>query len=111
MTKRLLTLMAAFCSTTAMAGQPGWTISESSGPVQVSRNGIVKTSTRGSTVNPGDTVTTGNGGRAVLVRGTEYMMVSARSQLRLPAEAQSSGITSVFEDFGNVVFMLSLIHI
>ncbi|MGJ3629491.1 FecR domain-containing protein [Sphingomonas sp. MMS24-JH45] len=41
----------------------------------------------------------------MLVRGTEFMMVAPASRLRLPAEAQASGVTRVIEEFGDVVFM------
>ena len=106
MRKRILALLVASCSTTAMAQGPGWTISESSGPVRVAHAGITKVATRGSAIAPGDVVTTGAGGRAVLVRGPEYMMVAPASQLRLPSEEQATGFTRVIEDFGNVVFMI-----
>src|SRR6478672_8529580 len=90
----------------ALAAEPGWTISESAGPVQVRHAGVAKIALRGGGVAAGDTVTTGPGGRAVLVRGTEYMMVAANSQLRLPQAEQAGGFTQMIEDFGNVVFMI-----
>lgn len=106
MRKRLIALLIAGCSSAAVAGEPGWTVSETSGPVQIGHAGISKIATRGLGIAAGDTVTTGPGGRAVLVRGTEYMMVAANSRLRLPAQQQASGVTQMIEDFGNVVFMI-----
>ena len=106
MRKRLIAMLVAGCSSAAMAGEPGWTVSEISGPVQVGHGGLSKIATRGLAVGAGDTVTTGPGGRAVLTRGTEYMMVAARSQLRLPQTVQAEGFTQMIEDFGNVVFMI-----
>ena len=106
MRRALFAVLAATCSTPALAGPAGWSISEASGPVTIARAGISKVATRGSAVTPGDVVTTGRGGRAVLVRGTEFMMVAPASQLRLPAEEQATGVTRVIEEFGNVVFMI-----
>ena len=106
MRKRLIALLIAGCSSAAIAGEPGWTVSETSGPVQIGHAGISKVATRGLGVAEGDTVSTGPGGRAVLVRGTEYMMVAGNSRLRLPAEQKASGFTQMAQDFGNVVFMI-----
>lgn len=106
MRKRILALLVASCSTAAIGKEPMWTISETSGTVRVSHAGIMRIATRGSAITPGDVVTTGPGGRAVLVRGSEFMMVASASQLRLPVEEQATGFTRVIEDFGNVVFMI-----
>ena len=89
MRNRILAVLAASCSTAALAGPQGWTISEASGSVQVSRGGLTTVAARGGAIAAGDTVTTGKGGRAVLVRGTEFMMVAPNSRLRLPAAAET----------------------
>ena len=104
--KRLIALIAASCSTMAIANESTWTVSEMSGSVQVAHRGMSRIATRGLSVTAGDTVTTGLGARAVLVRGTEYMMVAAGSRLQLQPEVQSSGLTQMIEEFGNVVFMI-----
>jgi len=104
--KRLIAILAASCSTMAIANESTWTVSEMSGSVQVAHRGMSRIATRGLSVTAGDTVTTGPGARAVLVRGTEYMMVAAGSRLQLQPEAQSSGLTQMIEEFGNVVFMI-----
>ena len=103
---RLIAILAASCSTMAIANESTWTVSEMSGSVQVAHRGMSRIATRGLSVTAGDTVTTGPGARAVLVRGTEYMMVAAGSRLQLQPEAQSSGLTQMIEEFGNVVFMI-----
>ena len=90
----------------AIANESTWTVSEMSGSVQVAHRGMSRIATRGLSVTAGDTVTTGPGARAVLVRGTEYMMVAAGSRLQLQPEVQSSGLTQMIEEFGNVVFMI-----
>ena len=104
--KRLIAFLAASCSSAVLAGEPGWTISEATGAVQITRGGLTKIAARGLNIAAGDTVTTGATGRAVLVRGSEYMMVAPRSRLRLPAEQQASGFTQMVEEFGNVIFMI-----
>jgi hypothetical protein len=104
--KRLLSVLAVSCSSIGMAEVPRWTVSETSGPVQIAHSGITKIAARGLSVGAGDTISTGVGGRAVLVRGTEYMMVASGSRLRLPPEVQATGFTQVVEEFGNVVFMI-----
>ena len=106
MCKQLIAILAASCSTMAIANESTWTVSEMSGSVQVAHRGMSRIATRGLSVTAGDTVTTGPGARAVLVRGTEYMMVAAGSRLQLQPEAQSSGFTQMIEEFGNVVFMI-----
>lgn len=103
---QLLFILAASCSSIALANQPAWTISETTGAVQVSHAGMVKIGARGTSVAGGDTITTGPGGRAVLTRGTEYMMVAASSRLRLPQDEQATGFTQVIQEVGNVVFMI-----
>ena len=104
---RMIALLAAGCATGALAQEPQWRISEASGQVSVGRTGMQKVATRGMGVSAGDTVTTGKGSRAVLVRGAEYMMVAPGSQLRLPpAQEQATGVTRIIEDFGNVVFVI-----
>ena len=104
--KRLIAILAASCSTMAIAKESTWTVSEMSGSVQVAHRGMSRIATRGLAVTAGDTVTTGLGARVVLVRGTEYMMVAAGSRLQLQPEVQSSGLTQMIEEFGNVVFMI-----
>ncbi len=106
MRRALLAVLAATCSVPALAAPAGWTISEASGTVTVARAGVSTVATRGVAVAAGDVVTTAAGARAVLVRGTEFMMVAPASRLRLPAEAQATGVTRVVEEFGNIVFMI-----
>ena len=89
-----------------MANDLGWKVSETSGSVQIAHSGVTKIAARGLEVAAGDTVTTGPSSRAVLVRGTEYMMVAASSRLRLPTEVEATGFTQVFADVGNIVFMI-----
>ncbi|WP_242154330.1 FecR family protein, partial [Sphingomonas sp. BAUL-RG-20F-R05-02] len=106
MRKAFVAMLAASCSSAAIAAEPSWIVSETSGSVQIGHAGVSKVATRGSGIAAGDMISTGPGGRAVLVRGSEYLMVAANSRLRLPEAQQANGFTQMIEDFGNVVFMI-----
>ena len=98
--------LALLWSNAALAETPLWRVTEVSGPVQLKRANTVRAALRGATLSPGDTVTTGAGARAVLVRGEEYVIVSPSTQLRLPAADKSGGIMQMFEDFGTAVYKI-----
>ncbi|GAO38926.1 hypothetical protein SCH01S_21_01130 [Sphingomonas changbaiensis NBRC 104936] len=98
--------LATVASSPLMANDLDWRISEASGNVQLLHAGLSKVAARGGLVEPGDTIVTGRGARAVVTRGEEYLMVAPSSQLRLPAAEQSGAVTKIFQDFGNVVFMI-----
>ncbi|MBW6533357.1 hypothetical protein KZ820_21700, partial [Sphingomonas sp. RRHST34] len=103
MRKPILALLAASTAGLALpasAGPAGWRISEAMGDVQVTRAGVSKVATRGSAIAAGDTVTTAKGARAVLVRGTEFMLVAPGSRLTLPAATEAKGMTRIVEEFG-----------
>ncbi|HYD37005.1 MAG TPA: FecR family protein, partial [Allosphingosinicella sp.] len=103
---RALILILLFCSQAAFAGTPPWRVTEVAGTVQLQHKGRTVQAARGATLDPGDIVTTGADGRAVLVRGREYVIVSARSRLRLPPAAQSRGIVQMLQDFGRATFRI-----
>ena len=81
MLKITLTLTAMLLSTSAFAETPKWTVSETTGSVVVLRAGLQAAAVRGGTVNGGDSVSTGKNGRAVLVRGEEFLVVSSNSRI------------------------------
>ena len=95
-------LLAA--SQPAWADGPRWQVTETSGDVQVMRAGVSRTATRGGMLYSGDILVTGDGGRAVVTRGEEYMIVSPSSRLRLPGDTRSGGITQIIEEIGNVIY-------
>jgi len=101
-----LLLPALLLSTSALAGVPNWTMSESSGPVTVASSGMVRAASRGSTLSAGDVISTGAKGRAVIVRGQEYLVVAPNSRIRVADPAQSGGMTQIIEQIGNVVFKI-----
>jgi hypothetical protein len=98
--------VAMLASGTAFAGAPGWSISESSGQVAVVSTGLVKAAVRGGAVATGDFINTGRNGRAVLVRGEEYLVVSPNTRIRVADPAKSGGLTQIVEHFGNVIYKI-----
>jgi hypothetical protein len=101
-----LIIATMFASGAAYAGTPGWTISESAGQVSVLSTGVVKVAVRGGALATGDFVTTGANGRAVLVRGEEYLVVAPNSRIRVADPAKSGGMTQIIEHFGNVIYKI-----
>jgi hypothetical protein len=101
-----LIIATLFAGGAAYAGAPGWTISESSGKVAVVSTGVVKVAVRGGALTTGDFVTTGANGRAVLVRGEEYLVVAPNSRIRVADPAKSGGMTQIIEHFGNVIYKI-----
>jgi hypothetical protein len=104
--KTLSFAVAMLASGTAFAGTPGWSISESSGQVSVVSTGLVKAAVRGGAVATGDIINTGRNGRAVLVRGEEYLVVSPNTRIRVADPAKSGGLTQIVEHFGNVIYKI-----
>lgn len=102
-----LLVVSLMASGAAYAGTPGWSVSEVSGPVFVGKPGLSKTGTvtRGAALSAGDIVSTGKGGRAVIVRGGEYLTVAPNTQLQL-TEPKAGAFTQIVQSFGNVVFKI-----
>lgn len=92
--------------TAASAQVPGWKVSEVSGDVRLVENGRARTATRGALLNSGSTIATGTNARAVIVRGEEFVVISPRTQLRVPAAEAPNRIMQLIEDFGTAVFKI-----
>lgn len=75
--------LLAFASGEATA-QTNWRVSESSGDVRVAVNGQTRPVTRGMLLASGSVVASNSGGRAVLVSGRDYVVLSPSSRVRLP---------------------------
>jgi hypothetical protein len=101
-----LAIISLLASGAAFAGTPGWSVSESSGQVTIASTGLVKAALRGGGVAVGDIVSTGRNGRAVLVRGEEYLVVAPNSRIRVADPVKSGGMTQIIEQFGNVIFKI-----
>ncbi len=100
----VLAALLGSASAPALASGEPWRISEATGAVSVQRPGRQEIAARPGALQPGDTVTTGEGGRAVLVRGEDYLVVAPGTRLRLPAEEVSGGVTRLVEEIGNVIY-------
>jgi FecR protein len=101
-----LALIAMMSSTSAWAGSVPWTVSESSGTVNVLHAGTSKIVQRGGALAIGDVVLTGAKGRAVLVRGKEYLVVSPNSRISIADPAQSGGFIQIVQNWGSAVFKI-----
>ena len=91
---------------TAIAASDGWQISEKSGNVIVLHSGVSKIALQGNAVAMGDVISTGTNGRAVLVRGQEYLVVAPDTRLRIADPAPSGGFVQIIQDVGNVIFKI-----
>jgi hypothetical protein len=89
--------------TGAMATAPLWSVSHASGIVRIAERGKVRPAVPGTVLAPGAIIATGAASRAVIVRGEEFVVMSPRTQLRLPALEQR-GIIQIIADFGAALF-------
>ena len=101
-----LSAVALLCSSTAWAGAPQWTVSESSGPVNIIQAGTTKVAQRGGALSIGDVIETGALGRAVLVRGQEYLVLSPNSRLGIADPARSGGFIQIVQNWGSAIFKI-----
>jgi len=91
----------------ALAADPqgAWTLAEKSGDVRVVHPGLQPASVQvRSALVPGDIVTTGVTGRAMLTRGKDYVVVAPGSRLLLPPEQQESGFTRLVQQVGTMLY-------
>ena len=103
--KRLLVVAALFTSTSALAA-PEWRVSEVSGAVTVQRDGKALKARQNTKLRPGDVVVTGSKGRAVLVRGKEYVVVSPKAKIKVAEPKKAGAVTQFFQYMGNVLFKI-----
>jgi hypothetical protein len=76
--------LLAFAASGEAAAQTGWHVSEASGDVRVAVDGQTRPVTRGMLLASGAVVASNPGGRAVLVNGRDYVILSPGSRVRLP---------------------------
>src|SRR5690606_7229135 len=89
----------------AQAGQ--WTVSEASGRVTLRGDDGAAPVTRGTVLKAGSVVETGQGGRAVIVRGKDFVTVGPASRLRVPAPSQREAtLFDLLQEWGNAVFQI-----
>jgi hypothetical protein len=101
-----IALLALAASTPAWAATPGWNVSERSGSVTVMHQGASHIAMVDGPIAAGDIVTTGSNGRAVLVRGEEFLVVAPNSRLRVAEPTQETGLVQIFQEAGNVIFRI-----
>ncbi|NJS15150.1 MAG: FecR domain-containing protein [Sphingopyxis sp.] len=90
----------------AQAQTRSWQLSEVSGSVSVETAGKSVAAARGMALKAGDAVTTGATGRAVIVRGGEYAIVSPKSRIRITKPQEDGAITQIFQSIGSVLFKI-----
>lgn len=101
----LFGLFLLFIAAPAIAGSSAWTVTQKSGHVEVVRSGMQPASLKvNASLNAGDTVVTGRDGRAMLTRGSDYLLVNANSRLAIPAEESTDGFTRLKQWFGSVFY-------
>ena len=89
--RAFIALLLLLWSPTAFAQSVPWRVTEAAGQVEVRRGAQAVAARRGATVAPGDVVSTGANGRAVLVRGRDFVIVSPSTQLRVPGAQERGG--------------------
>jgi hypothetical protein len=103
----LLTALAA-----AMLGagsnahaQDSWRISKSSGDVSIMTEGFQPVAlTAGMTLQPGNSIRTGQNGRVLLTRGSETILISANSAISLPKNGKQNGMsTTILQQAGSIL--------
>jgi uncharacterized membrane protein YgcG len=101
-----LAAIALLSAGTALAGPPAWSFSESSGQVIVVSPGTSRIAHRNDVLKIGDTVSTGPNGRAIVVRGEEYLVVAPNSRFRIADPSRSGEMTQIVEQAGNIVYRI-----
>ena len=90
----------------AHAAPDAWHVSERSGVVTILHAGTSHVALMGAEVNVGDVVATGVSGRAVLVRGEDYLVVAPATQLRVAEPTPANPLLQVLQDAGNVIYKI-----
>lgn len=107
---RHLACIAAFLCTMSPtcvnAEPPPWTLSESAGNVQVANSaGVVRKASRGMQLPAGEAVVTGPKSRAIIVRGQEFVTISANSKVSIAVPRNGSKV-QILQTRGNAVYKI-----
>ena len=106
-TGRKACLIASFFGLTAsVAHAESWHITERTGTVSVLHQGVSKIAFEGNEVATGDTISTSANGRAVLVRGSDYLIVAPSSRLRVVNPSSPNDLVQIIEDAGSAIFKI-----
>jgi hypothetical protein len=103
----LLTAFVLFYTGTAAIADDKnniWNISNAFGNVWVTVGGVEQASlSHARTLKPGDSIRTGQNGRALLVRGEEYILISPNSAIEIPRETKQGLLTTIIQRAGSIV--------
>jgi len=100
-----LFFLIAAPATAAGTSNQRWVVTQLSGDARVVRPGLQAASlTVRAQLSPGDKLVTGPTGRATLVKGSDYIVVAPRSEMRVPTTAQPTGFTRVVQTLGTLLF-------
>ncbi len=81
-----------------------WRVSKTSGEVSVAAgDGDQTPLIAGATLKPGDSVRTGQNGRALLIRGEETILVSPNSSVGLPVAKKEGLQTTIIQQSGSIL--------
>ena len=96
-----LLMAVLFCGRTAAIADDSnnvWHVSSAFGNVWVTVGGVRPTSLSHSRIlKPGDSIRTGQNGRALLVHGDEYMLISPNSAIEIPRETKQGLLTTIIQ--------------
>src|SRR5262249_21811943 len=104
----LLSAFVFFCTgTVAIADDTNndvWRVSNAFGNVLVIVEGGQPVSLASArTLKPGDSIRTGQNGRALLVHGEEYILISPNSDVEIPRETKQGLLTTIIQRAGSIV--------
>lgn len=81
-----------------------WHVSNAFGNVWVTVGGVQHASLSHSRIlKPGDSIRTGQNGRALLVHGQEYILISPNSAIEIPRETKQGLLTTIIQRAGSIV--------
>jgi hypothetical protein len=81
-----------------------WHVSNAFGSVWVTVGGVQQASlSQARILKPGDSIRTGQNGRALLVHGEEYILISPNSAIEIPKEKKQGLLTTIIQRAGSIV--------
>ena len=104
--RALIAFLLLIWSPAAFAQTAPWRVTEAAGQVQVQRGSQVIAARRGAAIAPGEVVSTGANGRAVLVRGRDFVIVSPRTRLRVPGTSEQGGNIRMIQAAGRAQYRI-----
>jgi hypothetical protein len=95
---------AAAIADDSNSNNDAWHVSNAFGNVWVTVGGVQQASlSHARTLKPGDSIRTGQNGRALLVHGEEYILISPNSAIEIPRETKRGLLTTIIQRAGSIV--------